>query len=65
MNRHYRRCNCNDDGMGCLIMVLLGIFALPLVGLYMMLAGDNGEQRTIGVVLLIVGVIIWIATGAL
>lgn len=63
MNRHYRRCRCNDDGMGCLIMIILGIFALPIVGFYMMVAGDNSEQRAIGVVLLIVGLIFWIAAG--
>ena len=51
----------DDSGMGCLVMIILGLIAMPLVGLYMMISGQDSSQKTIGTILLIVGIIIWIA----
>ena len=51
----------DDSGMGCLVMVILGLIAMPIVGLYMMISGQDSSQKTIGTILLIVGIIIWIA----
>ena len=49
----------NDDaGLGCLVMIVMAIFAMPLVGLYMISKGDEGE-KVIGVLLTIVGLILW------
>ena len=59
---YYRRCRCNrdDDGMGCLIMLMVGLFAMPQIGLYMLIKGDEDSQA-VGLILLIIGIIIWIA----
>lgn len=52
----------NDSGMGCLVMILLGLFALPLVGIYFMAKG-NEDDKIIGTIMLIVGIVIWIMIG--
>lgn len=59
-HHHHRRGGSDDSGMGCLVMVILGMVAMPLVGLYMMFKGEDDGQKTIGVILTIVGIIIWI-----
>ena len=49
-----------DDGMmGCLAIVFIGIVAMPLVGVYMLVKGKD-EQKGIGLILTIIGVILWI-----
>ena len=63
-HHHYHRGgqgDSDDSGMGCLVMIILGLIAMPLVGLYMMISGQDSSQKTIGTILLIVGIIIWIA----
>ena len=59
-HRHSRR-GSDDSGMGCLVMIILGMVAMPLVGLYMLFKGEDDGQKAIGVILTIVGIIIWIA----
>lgn len=54
-----------DDGTAsCLVYFILAIFAMPLLGLYLMLkkSADDGT-RVLGVVLLIAGIIIWVMIG--
>ena len=46
--------------MGCLVMVILALVAMPLVGLYMLFKGNDDSQKAIGAILTIVGIIIWI-----
>lgn len=53
----------NDSGIGCALVLMLAVFAMPLVGLYLAVAGEENEQRMLGVVLLIVGIIVWIKIG--
>ena len=62
-HHHHRhsRGGSDDSGMGCLVMIILGMVAMPLVGLYMLFTGKDDGQKAIGVVLTIVGIIIWIA----
>ena len=49
-----------DDGMmGCLAIVFIGIVAMPLVGVYMLVKGKD-EHKGIGLILTIIGVILWI-----
>ena len=59
--RHHRHCNHHEDnsGMGCLVMLVLGILAMPIVGVFM-LCGKDETQKTIGAILVIVGLIFWI-----
>ncbi len=54
---------CDDSGGGCLVLVLLAIFAMPLVGLYFLILGEE-DSKVLGLILLIVGIIIWVAAGA-
>ena len=60
-HHHWHRGGSDDSGMGCLVMIILGLVAMPLVGLYMLFKGDDDGQKAIGVILTIVGIIIWIA----
>ena len=55
--------NSNDSGSGCVLALILAIFAMPMVGLYLALAGEEDGQRVLGVALLIVGIIVWIKIG--
>ena len=41
----------NDSGMGCLVMLVLAVIAMPLVGLYLAFAGESSEQKFLGVAL--------------
>lgn len=62
--RHYhrhRRGGSDDSGMGCLVMVILAMVAMPLVGLYILFKGNDDSQKAIGAILTILGIIIWIA----
>lgn len=63
-HHHHRhgRGGSEDSRLGCLVMIILALFAMPLVGIYMLISGKDDGQKTIGTILLIVGVIIWIAT---
>ena len=54
-----KRTKGDDTGMGCLALAILAVFCMPLVGIYMVLTGNN-EVKGIGVALTIVGVIAWI-----
>lgn len=53
----------NDSGIGCALVLMLAVFAMPLVGLYLAVAGEEEGQKVLGVVLLIVGIIVWIKIG--
>ena len=57
-----KRNQSNDEFPSCVIILMLFIFAMPLVGLYLAITG-KGESKGLGVVLLVVGLIIWIAIG--
>lgn len=49
----------DESGIGCLVMIILAWIAMPLVGIYMIISEKDSSQKTIGVILLIVGIIIW------
>ena len=60
-HHHWHRGGSDDSGMGCLVMIILGMIAMPLVGLYMLFKDGDDGQKAIGAILTIVGIIIWIA----
>lgn len=62
MGRCGRHHHNDDSGLGCLVILLLAIFAMPIVGLYMVFKGDE-SQKALGIVLTIIGVILWIYLG--
>lgn len=52
----------NNDGTGILMFVgilILAIYAMPFVGLWMVLS-KNSDKQGLGVVLIVIGVILWI-----
>jgi len=59
--RHHRHCRHHgDDGMGCLVMIILGLIAMPIVGIYWAVAGDTEDKRAIGIGIIIFCIIAWI-----
>lgn len=52
----------DDAAMGLIVLLLLIVFALPLVGLYYLLQNDP-SKRGLGVALLVIGIILWIIFG--
>ena len=55
----------NDGGMGCIVLLILAVFAMPLVGGYLAFAGESSEQKFLGVALLIVSIIVYAKFGML
>ena len=53
----------NDSGMGCLIILIIAVFAMPLVGIYLICAGESSEQKLLGVALFIVSIIVYAKFG--
>ena len=50
----------DNNGLGCVLTLIAIVFAMPLVGLYL-LTKDNQDDKAAGLVLLILGICIWIA----
>jgi len=58
--RYNRYCKEGETaGLGCLALILLAIFALPLIGIYRVITG-NEEEKATGIGFVIIGIIIWI-----
>ena len=53
----------DDTAMGCIVYALLAIFFMPIVGL-VLVCGNYPEKKTLGWVLLVVGIILWIIIAA-
>ena len=58
-----RRGRGGSDIDGSLAMIILGLIALPIVGLVMMLNSKTEENKVLGGVLLVVGIVLWIIIG--
>ena len=59
----HRRRSDDDAAMGCIVYALLAIFFMPIVGL-VLVCGKDPEKKTLGWVLLVVGIILWIVVAA-
>jgi hypothetical protein len=58
-----RRNSSSDDGVtGCLAYVLLGLFLMPILGL-VFISSKDPDKKTLGWILLVVGIILWIIVG--
>ncbi len=54
----------SDDGViGCLIWVIIILIALPVYGVYRIITGKSDGEKAVGVLLLIVGILLWIVVG--
>ena len=58
MSRRYRG-RGSSDGSGSIAMAIIAVVALPVVGLYKIVKGDE-DDKALGAVLLVIGLIIWI-----
>ena len=64
MGRRYCSHNKNEpDGTGCVVFFLLLVFLMPLVGIWLLCSEDKDKQ-VVGVILLVIGIILWIASFA-
>ena len=56
-----RRQSPDDGGLGCLVMIILALIAMPLVGLYLALSSKtDDETKVIGWIMVVMGCGIWI-----
>ena len=60
---HNCRNGRNDSGMGCVVMLVLAIIAMPIVGIYLSCTGEENGQKWLGIALTIVGVIVYAKMG--
>ena len=54
------RNDSSDSLPGCIIFLILGAIALPLIGLYYILSGGSDDRKALGWVLFIAGCILWL-----
>lgn len=57
-----RRKNEDEAALGCVVYALLGLLFMPIVGLFLA-CGKDPEKRTLGWILLVVGIVLWIVLG--
>lgn len=52
--------NNSDDnnGLGCALLLVAIVFAMPLVGIYLIVKGSD-EDKSVGIALLILGIVLW------
>jgi hypothetical protein len=62
MSRGRRSRSSDDEAIGCLVYAILAVFLMPFFGLAFVL-GKDPEKKTLGWVLLVVGIILWIVIG--
>ena len=55
-----RKQNSNSDGALAIFIVLIAIVLMPIAGIYL-LTKDSTKEKVIGIVLTIVGIMLWIA----
>ena len=65
-----RYCSCKrekkyaySEELGCLTTIILMIIAMPIGGLYLLLTGKSSMQKMFGVILTILGVVVWAGLG--
>lgn len=61
-----RRCRCSSSDSGIITFIacmLIAVYALPVVGIYLLAAGKSEGKRILGGVLTVVGIVLWIVAG--
>lgn len=53
-----RKKSSEDAALGCVAYCIVGMFFMPLLGLYFLLKGDP-QKQPLGVLLLILGLVLW------
>ena len=54
--------NNSKSGDGIIAIAILAIIMMPIVGAYLLLLGKNDKQRVIGIILLVIYCVCWIAS---
>lgn len=62
MSNRCKNHNENNAGDGILAIIILAILMMPIVGAYLLFFGKSEKQRGIGLVLLIIYLVCWIAS---
>ena len=57
--------NSSDGIVSIIAIVILVTLATPIYGIYLLNNGKTQDQKELGIVLIIVGLVIWLATGIL
>ena len=60
-----RNSKSNDSGMGCVLVLVMMVLAMPIVGLYLAFSGKSSGQKGLGVVLFVVSIIVYAKYGLL
>ena len=64
----YRACRrkreyAYSEELGCLTAIILMIIAMPVGGLYLLFTGKSSTQKTFGVILTVLGIVVWAGLG--
>ena len=53
--------NNSDDnnGLGCALLLVAIVFAMPLVGIYLIVKGSD-DYKGVWIALLILGIVVWV-----
>lgn len=62
MSNRCRKHNTDKAGDGIIAIIILAIIMMPIVGAYLLFFGKNEKQRGIGLILLIIYLLCWIAS---
>jgi len=69
MSGYHKNSNCQKNrwdigsAWGCLVLLLIGLYILPFVGLGLLTKKDDG-LKVIGIICLIIGIAFWISRAA-
>ena len=58
--RHYK-----TSGDGYIALAIIGLLALPIWGLIKITKGDTDEEKGLGALMLIGGIVLWIIIGVI
>lgn len=53
------RRSSGGDGLDGLVFIILGIIAMPIVGICM-LSQQDPDKKALGAILLIIGIVLWV-----
>ena len=67
MSRHHvcrrKREYAYSEELGCLTTIILMIIAMPIGGLYLLFTGKSSIQKMFGVILTVLGIVVWAGLG--
>ena len=56
--------NKSSDGINSMLaMIILAILAMPIFGIYTVTHSAKEDDKTLGIVMFVLGIIIWFVTG--